>query len=1125
MSYTTQRDFFNVTFRNEDPKPPERKRSDGALMTYEFCTDGRAWALDKEKRSKYILDVVHKARFKKAVLHPDGQFELSKNYLLNMEVDDLANYIVSLQAEVKRKNETVQQLEETRRVLGEQLDSAQQQSQDRILIQQQSAILQQERNEFEQQIDDLEEAIICLKDRADRYDLLAKENELLRCQLQKHRAEVANKMQLAHAEAEANFNRMRANDCEKLEAELIIFKAEYEELRKQKRELKEQLQKSSICKVRLSELKRQLATEQAEREKVEERMEHLLAIYDKQYQELQRKSDYIVESNQRMERIHYDQRWEQDHGVPVIEEPLTAKSSHQTLFKPSASAELLVESCANCQRMEAEIARLKNLQDDVSKRDELRNWQEQVRQLEDALTRCKAQQGTTETQTLELQKQLQEAREELSQKDVELDSYSGLMERMSSYQSRIEDLEEEQQFKANQLAASMTELQQTKEQLNQLLSAPKDVSEKIELNAVKQLNNDLQKKIEQLESELAAAKAYSKELIENSADKEELLKTIAALKSEIQAVQGIVKAQEEEIIRLEGEYGIPGLVQQFSDHRFSPDVRIKSSALGDRPMSAEALERGARPRSAGATGITGIDTTVALNREARLISASAVGAAGTPGTIVAPLGARAKSSGAIEDTHSFAREARLQSDGSIHGEDYARATSLPPEALPKSAEAIDRAQWDEAKAVSPEAKLTFTGAHHEIDSARVISRSPGARSKSARTIGENDAEEGTTHSPEAQSKLTSPNGKDGSARITAGRISAAAFGEAGTVGARARTKSAGSISETGSARERDRIKSTGPVVEVGSTQPGAEASSAGTVARRKPAGAIGKVGATKVGTGLRTKSAGAVDEEVTSPDDQLESDMEGNTAISPETQLKFSDELDRSVNFQDNVKELGANKTEIEGRPMDSSKVKKSSITAEEVISQLNENFITIGETVATGSSDPSRTKIIALKIVQHGISILILPELDHLHREIYRATLDRYLTLGKTVQFLDNAFCDNCNILNTMQTMGNNEMRAMISSSTQVPIANPLLLDDQIPTRLPPEHSHRPQVDGTAPKPKQRAKTANFADTKDSNETQQVFALFTKGSSLHPNKKTNNRLLIDKCRTRPWRSPKTPPK
>lgn len=69
MSFSTQQEFFNVSFPNEEPKPPTRKRSDGAIMTYDFCTDGRAWALDKAKRSNYILDIVHKTRFKRALAH------------------------------------------------------------------------------------------------------------------------------------------------------------------------------------------------------------------------------------------------------------------------------------------------------------------------------------------------------------------------------------------------------------------------------------------------------------------------------------------------------------------------------------------------------------------------------------------------------------------------------------------------------------------------------------------------------------------------------------------------------------------------------------------------------------------------------------------------------------------------------------------------------------------------------------------------------------------------------------------------------------------------------------------------------------------------------------------------
>lgn len=160
--------------------------------------------------------------------------------------------------------------------MGEQLEAIQTQSKDLIEIRQQSAILEQERTDFEQQMEDLEMVIVNLKDRADRYDLLAKENQLLRQQLQKQQVEAADRIRLINAEAEANFNRMRAEDCEKLEAELILFKAQYEDMRHQKRELKEQLQKAFVQQTKLTELKRQLALEQGHREQVEDELEHVL---------------------------------------------------------------------------------------------------------------------------------------------------------------------------------------------------------------------------------------------------------------------------------------------------------------------------------------------------------------------------------------------------------------------------------------------------------------------------------------------------------------------------------------------------------------------------------------------------------------------------------------------------------------------------------------------------------------------------------------------------------------------------------------------------------------------------------------------------------------------------------
>lgn len=176
-----------------------------------------------------------------------------------------------MQAEIKRKNEKVMKLEGKQKVLQDRNTPEEQK-----LIQQQSAELQRERQEFDQQIADLEEDIIQWRDRAERYDLLAKENELLRQQLQKQRIEAADKMRLINAEAEASFNRMRAEECERLEAELILYRTQYDDLRAQKRDLKEQLQRAATRQNKVGELKRQLAVERAHREQVEEEMEQLM---------------------------------------------------------------------------------------------------------------------------------------------------------------------------------------------------------------------------------------------------------------------------------------------------------------------------------------------------------------------------------------------------------------------------------------------------------------------------------------------------------------------------------------------------------------------------------------------------------------------------------------------------------------------------------------------------------------------------------------------------------------------------------------------------------------------------------------------------------------------------------
>jgi len=60
MAFSTQKDFFKIGFFNDDSKSAiRRKRSDGALKTYNSCTDIRSWSLDGEKRARYLYDLIH----------------------------------------------------------------------------------------------------------------------------------------------------------------------------------------------------------------------------------------------------------------------------------------------------------------------------------------------------------------------------------------------------------------------------------------------------------------------------------------------------------------------------------------------------------------------------------------------------------------------------------------------------------------------------------------------------------------------------------------------------------------------------------------------------------------------------------------------------------------------------------------------------------------------------------------------------------------------------------------------------------------------------------------------------------------------------------------------------------
>lgn len=57
MAFSTQKDFFHVPFMNEDVEY-ECKRACVKLKTYESTVDDRSWAIDDQKQSRFLSDLV-----------------------------------------------------------------------------------------------------------------------------------------------------------------------------------------------------------------------------------------------------------------------------------------------------------------------------------------------------------------------------------------------------------------------------------------------------------------------------------------------------------------------------------------------------------------------------------------------------------------------------------------------------------------------------------------------------------------------------------------------------------------------------------------------------------------------------------------------------------------------------------------------------------------------------------------------------------------------------------------------------------------------------------------------------------------------------------------------------------
>ncbi|XP_055615583.1 restin homolog [Toxorhynchites rutilus septentrionalis] len=1052
MSYATQKEFFNVSYPNETPKLPTRKRSDGAIMTYDFCPDNRAWALDKEKRSLYILDVVHKTRFRKALLHPEGEFELTKDYLVHLDVEDLAEYILRLQTEIKRKKLSVRELEESHR----QLETVRGQSNDYAFIQQQSAILEQERNEFEQQLLDLEEVIVNLKDRADRYDLLAKENELLRCQLQKQQMGPADKIRLHNAEAEAKFNRIQAEDYEKLEVELIIMKTTYEQLREQKRELKERLQKALLCQTKLTELKRQIAIEKDKRENIEEEMERLLVLYDKQSQELRRKTSYLTEANHRMESIQEDLRWSQDQMLQAIEENIVEENIYQDTTEPTENIravmdantprtdttssdeqlDLLKKQLEKCQtELEEHTEKEKSYQDRIQElehglvehqtrlKEEEKKVEQQMFAMEFSRTRINELQnemaakqtdvdtrsGSVDIQIASLQKQLEDVRRELSGKSAELNTIQAentlLQSKVSNYQDNIERLEEARKLDLEELEASKNELTKSRETMERQLVEHSSMLDGLEMGSLKEQNDTLRGEISKLEEKLSSAQKLLQDLQNKTSDHDALLKTIEDLKTELQSVNDSLEEKEMIVNRLGTEAEAIKVAAQMQD---TLGPRVDDIPIDKQNLTVE-IERLRTELG---------DCQKDLKQKVDAMNTDKQSLVEEMEHLRVKLG--------------FYQEELEQKVDSIDIEKQHLIASAKQHSIDNEKQHLRENQEqhsidEEKQQLIDEEKQHSIG--NEKQQLREIEKQHSIDKEKQQLI---DKEKQHSIDNEKQHLI------DSEKQYLIEEIVSLRTQLAQCQNEIERYQKERDISEEAEEHEKSSIHD---VIE-----------------KELCIEDEDDMGAGEYPEDYESSIEGA-------PDDLEEGDGDAKTQ-----NISLVDEAERWSILQDNI------------------------LTDEDIL------FI--------GSSDPDRTRAIALKIVRHGINALVIGELDHLHKELCRAVLDRYLMLSQNVATIDNGICTCRQIIKTVKTMRNSEMMGMFAFNTPVHVGNPVLLKDEVSVKLPPEA-----------KPRSKSASSGIPDNAP------LSSMFSKPARAAV-QKANSRVLLgrfDPCRTREWRAPRTP--
>ncbi|XP_053661727.1 uncharacterized protein LOC128710894 [Anopheles marshallii] len=414
MSYTTQRQFLSIAFPNEVPTLPSRKRSDAVLKSYSSCYDYRAWSRDGLKQSQFIGDVANRAlsQAAKIPIHFFSGAELTKEILVRLDADNLADYILSLRDEVKKKHSAIESLEETKQELmkkTESLDEKLNELQEVNLLLsaeiERIAVchdLQQETNQFdEQELAEISQMIIDLRDYNENLEqeMQTLRNQIKALQAAADSASADNQGDRVNVEAENNFLKFKAKDYDRLESELTLFKAEHDNLTQQKRKLAKEAQRAQQYRLRAVELKQNLKDELHRRELCEEQIEMLVNMYEQQSIELNQLKSQVHTLNRSSHDRLFDESTDDPYGSrTTISETTIERIPHEDLE--------IVDACSNCARHLQQI-------EELNKR--INQQKQHIEELDQStsITKTVAEESAFQQQVLDLRHELSECQREL----------------------------------------------------------------------------------------------------------------------------------------------------------------------------------------------------------------------------------------------------------------------------------------------------------------------------------------------------------------------------------------------------------------------------------------------------------------------------------------------------------------------------------------------------------------------------------------------------------------------------------------------------------------------------------------------------------------------------------------